>query len=726
MNSQTVCPPPTTLNELLSGQLREEDSATVTKHLDTCQACQVTLEQLAVGDTPVMQPQRVAATEKPSSDSAYWPAVEKLRSHLAVAETQMGVSDDTATDDDDEAGALDFLDPPQAPGSLGRLDYFDVVEKVGRGGMGIVLKAFDNCLHRYVAIKVLRPQAAAGHNAQQRFIREVRSAAAIRHENVVSIYYVDEVRDQYYLVMEFVPGLSLEQRLSEGRQLELKEILRIGMQLANGLSAAHAQGLVHRDVKPANILLDGDKIKITDFGLARAMEDGHLTQTGMVVGTPQYMAPEQAQGRNVDHRADLFSFGSVLYAMSTGKAPFGSTSTMATLLAVVRDNPKPIREINPNIPEWLVNIIDKLLQKDPADRFQSTEEVKELLGQHLCHLKLPDRVPMPVEPAAPRSWTNGVASFLGGIFGKPAPTSSTAIRAMEPASLPSRATLEAGTGPICSIAFSKNDSILAMALDDGTVKLWDAPARRVRATLSAHRAPVWSIRFSPVGEMMATASDDGTVKLWDATTFKELQTLKHSGAVRAVAFSHDGQRLATGNRDGSVGIWDLQSGQQIVTTAGHAGVIMDVAFSPDGKTIASASGDKTVRLWDAASGLEQVSLSGHAGGVYSVAFSADNQRVASGGWDKRVQVWDAGTGAKVATFAGHEQDVWSVAFSPNGRHLASGSEDRTVRIWDIVTGETVTTHRGHAGTIYSVAYSHDGRTIASGGRDGTVKFWDAD
>ena len=252
--------------------------------------------------------------------------------------------------------------------------------------MGIVLKAFDPALHRVVAIKVLAPQLATSGSARQRFAREARAAAAVRNEHVVAIHAVDEWKGLPYLVMQFIPGISLQERIDRTAPLDLTAILRIGMQTAAGLAAAHAQGLVHRDIKPANILLENgvERVKITDFGLARAVDDASLTQSGVVAGTPLYMAPEQARGETVDHRADLFSLGSVLYAMCTGRSPFRASTTLAVLRRVCDDTPRPIREVNPEIPDWLAAIIDRLLAKDRAERYQSAAEVAEVLGRHLA------------------------------------------------------------------------------------------------------------------------------------------------------------------------------------------------------------------------------------------------------------------------------------------------------------------------------------------------------
>ncbi len=230
--------------------------------------------------------------------------------------------------DDSELSVRDLpaglLTPSEKPGELGKLSDYEVLEIVGRGGMSVVLKAFEPKLHRLVAIKVMAGHLAASSAARRRFEREAKAVAAVRNEHVVAIHAVQPNGPTPYLVMEFIGGISLQERLDRHGPLELKEVLRIGQQAALGLAAAHAQGLVHRDIKPANILLENgvERVKLTDFGLARAADDASITQSGTIAGTPNYMSPEQADGKSVDHRSDLFSLGSVLYAMATGHPPF--------------------------------------------------------------------------------------------------------------------------------------------------------------------------------------------------------------------------------------------------------------------------------------------------------------------------------------------------------------------------------------------------------------------
>ncbi len=289
------------------------------------------------------------------------------------------------------ASDLTYLTPSSRPDSIGRLGHYEVLQVVGSGGFGVVLKALDEKLLRVVAIKVLAVVLAASATARKRFVREAQAAAAVNHDNVVDIYAVEETGPVPYLVMEYVAGISLEEKLQQHGPLELREILRIGLQTAEGLAAAHRQGLVHRDVKPANILLENGvmRVKITDFGLARAVDDASLTQAGIIAGTPTYMSPEQARGAAVDHRSDLFSLGSVMYAMCAGQSPFKASTSLGAIKRVCEDQPRALHEVNPDVPNWLCNLIEKLLAKNPGDRYQTTAEVVDLLSRGLAHVQQP-------------------------------------------------------------------------------------------------------------------------------------------------------------------------------------------------------------------------------------------------------------------------------------------------------------------------------------------------
>src|SRR4051812_40262341 len=392
MTTGSQCPDLGRWGDLLDRRLPEPAAGTLTSHLEGCPDCQSTLEQLTAGEASWVDAAR-ALDERPRPELRR--AMEQLKAEgEAGRETAVRAA---GTD------TLPFLRPSADPEHLGRLGPYEVLGVIGRGGMGVVLKAFDAALRRTVAIKVLAPQWASHAQARARFEREARAAARVRHKNVVAIHAVEEADGLPYLVMEYVPGGSLQRLLDRSGPLAVEDVLQLGAQAAAGLTAAHDQDLIHRDVKPANILLDAaGNVRLTDFGLARAVDDTSLTQTGVIAGTPQYMAPEQARGARLDHRADLFSLGSVLYAMCTGRPPFRASTTVAVLKRVCEDEPRHVRELNPDVPGWLAAIIDKLHAKRPRDRFRSAAEVARLLKRHLAHLRAPDEVEMPRPVRRPR------------------------------------------------------------------------------------------------------------------------------------------------------------------------------------------------------------------------------------------------------------------------------------------------------------------------------------
>ncbi len=406
INRPPPCPPIDLLKAFLAEQLASNERARLTAHLEDCSACQHRVEGLTAGKKSWSEMAQKLSTPPPSPEPALRKVMEQLKE-----------SNEEATSDEPVRTAdlpLGFLSPTDKPGLLGKLERYEVLAEIGRGGMGIVLKAFDPTLHRVVAIKVLAPQLATSGVARKRFLREAKAAAAVTHDHIVTIHAVDEANGVPYLVMQYIAGQSLQDRIDREGPLELAEVLRIGMQTASGLAAAHGQGIVHRDVKPANILLEEglQRVKITDFGLALAMDDASLTQSGFVAGSPLYMAPEQARVEALDHRADLFSLGSVLYTMCTGRPPFRAANTLAVLRRVTEDRPRPIRETNPEIPDWLAAVVDKLMAKDPSERYQSAGEVVEILGQQLAQLQHRPWVPSPSPAPAAGNPTAGLPTSV--------------------------------------------------------------------------------------------------------------------------------------------------------------------------------------------------------------------------------------------------------------------------------------------------------------------------
>ena len=379
------------LKRHIEGRLDEREQDALASHIENCEECRNALDALA-GDESLWRDLRDFLAQEPQLSSN---ARRHSRKPEGDAQTQRAHREWTGRE-----AVLTVLDPPTDPSSIGSLGPYQILEVIGRGGMGLVLKGSDPVLRRIVAIKVLAPELSYLGSARLRFAREARAAASVAHDHVVAIHAVDSAKGIPYLVMQYVAGKSLEQRIRDGGPLAIPEILRIAMQTASGLAAAHAQGLVHRDIKPANILLENgiERVKITDFGLARAADDASLSQSGVAAGTPHFMSPEQARCEAIDHRADLFGLGGVMYAMCTGHPPFRGGTALAVLRGVCDDSPRPIRANRPEVPAWLEGIIARLLAKDPGARFQTAAEVATLLGQCLVYLEHPtDAPPFPVQ-----------------------------------------------------------------------------------------------------------------------------------------------------------------------------------------------------------------------------------------------------------------------------------------------------------------------------------------
>ncbi|WP_417731470.1 serine/threonine-protein kinase [Rosistilla oblonga] len=368
---------------LIKGHESSREYLAALQHVETCPACQTRLEQTAAGAGLWQEAREVLADSDDCADMV-----------------QVGMPWDRSPIAWNESMLKTLLSPPSHPEMLGRIGRYDVERLIGSGGMGVVFKAYDTELNRPVAVKLLAPYLAENGSARKRFARESRAAAAVVDEHVVAIHNVesgDTPRQPPFLVMKYIAGGSLQQRLDRDGPLDVCEVLRIGMQTAKGLAAAHAQGLIHRDVKPSNILLDEgvDRALLTDFGLARAEDDACLTRSGFHPGTPHYMSPEQVRGEAIDGRSDLFSLGCVLYALCTGHPPFRAETSYAVLRRITDDIARPIRELNSNIPEWLDQFVLKLLSKSREDRFDSAAEVAGLLEDCLAHVQHPTTTPLP-------------------------------------------------------------------------------------------------------------------------------------------------------------------------------------------------------------------------------------------------------------------------------------------------------------------------------------------
>ena len=742
MKTGIACPETEELRQLLDGSLSGDRQEEYTQHMDLCAGCQAKLEEIATEGTNLSRVVEQLHVAEPAAESAYWPALQALDKSMR----QTIVPHETVRERDD---SLHFLQPASDSAYIGRMAHFDVMRVLGRGGMGVVLEAFDSKLQRNVALKVLDPELAGDDTARQRFCREARAAASITHENVVAVHQVEKSGDDGlpYLVMQLIAGESLEQRLLREKKLPLREIVRIGMQAAHGLAAAHAQGLIHRDIKPGNILLEAahDNVKLTDFGLARVVDDVRLTRTGSVSGTPLYMAPEQAMGEQADERSDLFSLGATLYEMCSGQPPFSGNSALAILKQIADVKHRPLRELNPSIPEWLDHTIDRLLAKRPADRIQSAVHLAELFEFEWALMKATsEEVPTvcKIEQAKRARRNRLIAAGVGvtflslGLFAGSFLSNRNAADRIAPngdsngdslvesavSTAKPLAVLSANNGSVWSVAFDKKGDSVAMAVDDGTVRLWDLPSKSVKSTLNAHRGTVWSSLFSKSGETLATSGEDGLIKLWKSGEAEPFKVFDQVNTVRGLAFAHDGRSLFAGDRRGRLRIWSLDADLPVVE-AQQAGTVLAVAVSPDDETLATAGNDKIVRLLNAKTLAQKLVLEGHAGPVNGLSFNPDGRRLASVGWDQTVRIWDAGSGLLVKSWEGLGGEIWGVAYSPDGTRLATGGSNGAVKLWDAETGELLTTWLGHKTAIHTVAFNSDGTRLASGGRDGAARIW---
>ncbi|MFK7818087.1 MAG: protein kinase [Planctomycetaceae bacterium] len=402
MEIQQQCFDNAQFSRFLDNQADPAEEARIVAHIATCEQCQGVLEKLA-GQPEV------------------W---NDIRTHLV--ENELATSD---LDDENESersqrdlnSLIELLGPTDDPSMLGRLAGYEVCGMIGRGSAGLVVKALDPRLNRYVAIKLLAPVFANNGSARQRFEREGRAIASVKDVNVIPVYSVGEYQGTPYIVMQYLPDGSLQQRIDRTGPLTASEVVCVAMQIAKGLAAAHKRGVVHRDVKPANVLLESgvDCAMVTDFGLARVLDETTMTRSGGISGTPQYMSPEQAEGESVDPRTDLFSLGSVMYAACTGHSPFRAETVFGVIKRVCESVPRPIREANPEIPEWLAAFIEKLHAKRKEDRFETADKVAEILAQELAHLQAPTMVPEPsrdwwVKPqSAPAFGLTGKRALLG-------------------------------------------------------------------------------------------------------------------------------------------------------------------------------------------------------------------------------------------------------------------------------------------------------------------------
>ncbi|MBM4004371.1 MAG: serine/threonine protein kinase [Planctomycetes bacterium] len=420
MNRLANCPSEQELVELVRDSLEDDRAAVCQEHLALCRNCREAVDWIRQ-HPPRDEPQeselatRLASELDAAREAPHSSADVEASSRRSVSEDlcdvsynrrELGFSDKAYSDPDFDDLSFDpdsSIIPTRVPSGMERraephadefgggrrLGKYELLSRIGAGAFGTVYNAYDEQLRRMVALKILKRSVAENSTARRRFIREARAAAAINHPNVVTIYAVEEIGGLPLLVMEFVSGRTLRERIKLTPRLKPVEILRIAAQIASGLAAAHAQGVVHRDVKPSNVLLENgvERVKLSDFGLAMcAVDNVELTSNNLAVGTPAYMSPEQARGETVDSRADLFGLGCVIYAMVTGDSPFLARTSLETGRRVVEWDPPRLDAVNNRVPAFLAELVERLLRKEPAERYASAEQVASELQDHLARL----------------------------------------------------------------------------------------------------------------------------------------------------------------------------------------------------------------------------------------------------------------------------------------------------------------------------------------------------
>jgi serine/threonine protein kinase/WD40 repeat protein len=779
MTDRLACPNVLTLHRLMRGELADADAVSLEGHIEGCEHCGQALERL-LGQDSILRVLRLQATDPNSSSTEVEDLIRRLKELPAAKHTPFPgganlAEAPTVTSNPTPLLAptwevQDLLAPAQGPNELGRLGTYRILKVLGAGGMGVVFEAEDVQLQRPVALKVIHPARATSAEARERFLREARAMAALEHDHIVPVYQVGEDRSVLFLAMPLLKGEMLEERLSRCGRLPVAEILRIGRETAEGLAAAHAQGLVHRDIKPANLWLEGERgrVKIVDFGLARAAtDDAQITQQGAIVGTPAYMAPEQVNGHVPDARGDLFSLGCVLYRLATGEPAFRGADTIATLMAVATEQPRPPRELNPELPPALAELITQLLAKQPAARPSSAQAVAAALQAIVPgETALPDSALVAradtardstteILPRRTRAFTRRrflalmavvsvvLLAIAGYLFGPAVyrfvrettnkkgagPELVAADRA--PPAVPEPGgllrVLRGHVGPVGPVVCSADGHRALSGSWDGTMRLWDLDSGVELHRFDGHTGWVWSVAFSPDARWALSAgSFDRSVRCWDLGTCKDVYQLRRRAErFLGVAFGPEGACAVSdgGDDDNTLRVWNVETRQERFRLPGHTQRVERVAFSPDGRWLLSGSRDGTVRLWDLTTRAAVRKLEGHQGPVLGVALTPDGHRALSGSEDGTVRLWDLDTGHELCRLPGQVAAVEAIAFGPDGHRALTGGRDGALRLWDLDSGKQLTVLESESGLIGGVTFTPDGGRALSGGADGSLRLW---
>ncbi|QDU28368.1 Serine/threonine-protein kinase PknB [Anatilimnocola aggregata] len=760
MPPQVTCPPNRALEHFLLGRLEDEDSLSLENHLTSCTNCQQQLTTLAAEDEFV-ETLRLYSRLTPAHESfAYLPdapeeLVKLLVPHfkqitLAIESTiALPVSAaDTPTFPKGLPLPATSAADPSLPKTIGR---YEIQGVLGSGGMGTVLHAHDPLLKRSVAIKVIHGELLAEKGIATRLVREAQAAAAIEHDHIVAIYSVETHEGLPCIVMPMLRGVTLKRCLEETTgPLPLAEILRIGREAASGLAAAHSAGLIHCDIKPANLWLETPRgrVKVLDFGLA-IVHGENDADTEAISGTPGYLAPEQARGLALDQRSDLFSLGCVLYRMATGISPFTGERRMRALWTVLSDPPPPATKLNPKVPTELSDLIGRMLARDPSERPATSAAVVEALESF--ERRLVDQQYRMIR----RRWfaamlavalMSGCAVAWWGMMNTPA--AEAPVKVTFSGDEPSFAVVLRRDGHEQSLTLGR-EKTLDLQPGDYTVRpATELPGRRLvpdhfsvladkpqalRIALVGeitqhvtHTQPVTCVAVRPgLTPLVLSAGLDRTLVAWDPTSSATPRFVDLPHAARCLAVSPDGNYVATagGNKQPpaelAIRIWDAQKliprGEPL---AGHTRMITALSYSPNGERIASAGADG-VLLWNLNTGESQALVQESPQVMFALAYSADGNQLLTGSDEGQVVVWDNRTRKREREYSAGSAAVRAVAFL--SERLVAAGDDGVIRIWN--AGALQHEWLGHTEPVLALAVSSDGRQILSGDAAGTIRVW---
>jgi len=618
---------------------------------------------------------------------------------------------------------------------------YDIMKELGRGGMAIVYKAVQRNLGRDIALKVLPQGLTHDEKLLKRFHREARSAAQLNHPHIVTIFDEGEMNGVHYMAMEYLNGRDLHDIIQENGPRTAEQLVSLIAPIAEALGYAHSHETVHRDVKSSNVMVtDIGRPVLMDFGIAHASSESRLTQTGTVLGTPEYMSPEQARGNEIDYRSDLYSLGVVLYEGITTELPHTGGHPMSVVYKVLHESYTPPSQITPDCPDWLEQIIVKLLMKDPGDRYQTGKEVADALRSKDPGSRVP--VPSSGEDGSPSSGpsANGSAEPAQTQVFRPEDDGPSHSPSHSPSSEPGQtiaqdpsARSQSSEASVSSTEVGTETATAQRQTESPASSNRPSSPQRQRLhivrTLAGNADWVNAVSFSPDGQYAITGGSNHTVKLWEVVTGQEVQTFEGlSSQPISVSLSPDSEKLVTESSNGVVRIWDVETGRPLHTFEEHSEAVLAATFSPDGQYVLSGSGRSgTLQLWEAETGMPVRTFDENPEAVFSLAFSPDGNYVLSGsGQSGTLKLWDARTGQALRTFDQEGWDstyVFSVAFSPDGRFALSGSDDMTARLWHVESGRLLRTFDGHSGLVIAVAFSPDGQYVLSGSSDMKVQLW---